>query len=114
MTGENHVNYNKALKRYFMGNYGLHDGKLNPRPYHQDPWPGSACASQLTLYEAPEPWGPWSLFYRDDDWGTCGNYEPSFPAKWMSADGRAMWMVSAGTYDDYNFTIQMLILILTE
>ena len=71
MTGENHVNYNKALKRYFMGNYGFH-------------------------------------------WGTCGNYEPSFPAKWMSADGRAMWMVSAGTFDDYNFTLQMLTLIPTE
>jgi hypothetical protein len=115
MTGENHVNYNPALKRYFMGNYGFHDGNLNPRPNHQlEPWPASACPSQLTLYEAPEPWGPWSLFYRDDNWGTCGDYQPSFPAKWMSPDGKSMWMVSAGCYDDYNLTTQKLTLVLAK
>jgi hypothetical protein len=50
MTGENHVNYNQALKRYFMGNYGFHDGNLNPRPNHQlKPWPASACFSTATI-----------------------------------------------------------------
>ena len=105
MTGENHVSYNAGLKRYIMGNYGFIDPQGNPRPYHQA-WPESAQRSQLTLFEAPEPWGPWSLFYRDDNWGRLGGYQPNFPTKWMSEDGLTMWMVSSGSYEDYNFTIQ--------
>lgn len=108
MTGENHVCYNKGIKRYIMGNYSFVDDELRPRPNHQGTWPECAYRSQLTLYEAPEPWGPWSLFYRDDDWGTYGDYQPNFPTKWMSDDGRTMFMVSSGTYDDYNFTVQKL------
>lgn len=108
MTGENHIAYNAGLGRYILGNYSFIDAAGNPRPYHQA-WPESARRSQLTLYEAPEPWGPWSLFYRDDDWGRLGGYQPNFPTKWMSADGRTMWMVYSGSYEDYNFTIQKLI-----
>ena len=105
MTGEDHITYNPGLKRYILGNYSFVDPQGNPRPYHQS-WPESSQRSQLTLYEAPESWGPWSLFYRDDDWGRLGGYQPIFPAKWMSEDGKTMWMVSSGSYEDYNFTIQ--------
>lgn len=108
MTSENHVSYNKGIGRYIMGNYGFVDDDVNPRPNHQGVWPECANRSQLTLYEAPEPWGPWSLFYQDDNWGTYGDYQPNFPPKWMSDDGRTMYMVSAGTWDDYNFTVQKL------
>jgi len=108
MTGENHVSYNKDIKRYILGNYGFVDEEVRPRPNHQGIWPESALRSQLTLYEAPEPWGPWSLFYQDDNWGTYGNYQPSFPTKWMYNNGRTMWMVSSGTFDDYNFCVQRL------
>jgi len=116
MTGEDHITYNPALKRYFLGNYGFHNN-LEPRPYHQyrgtpAAGPSTRCPSQLTLYEAPEPWGPWSLFYRDDNWGTCGDYQPSFPPKWMSTDGLTMWMVAAGSTDDYNFVTQKVTLTL--
>jgi len=115
MTGENHVTYNPGLKRYFMGNYGFYDAQTNkPRPLHQLPYPQAAYPSQLTLFEAPEPWGPWSLFYRDDNWGSYGGYQPVFPAKWMSADGRTVCMVSSGTFDDYNFTTQRMTLVIDE
>ena len=113
MTGENHLVYNPGLKRYIMGNYSFIDADGNPRPYHQA-WPESAKRSQLTLFEAPEPWGHWSLFYRDDDWGRFGGYQPNFPTRWMSEDGRTMWMVSSGSYEDYNFTIQKLTLEVDE
>lgn len=111
MTGENHISYNKGLKRYIMGNFSFMDQNGTPRPYHQC-WQESVAPSQLTLFEAPEPWGPWSLFYKDDDWGTYGDYQPNFPTKWMSEDGTSMWMVSSGSYDDYNFTVQKVILTL--
>jgi hypothetical protein len=109
MTGENHVSYNKGLKRYILGNFSFLDKESVPTPYHQK-WPDTVWRSQLTLFEAPEPWGPWSLFYQDDDWGTYGDYQPNFPTKWMSEDGKTMWMVSSGSYDDYNFTVQKLTL----
>ena len=110
MCGEDHVSYNKGIGRYLLGNYAFIDENGKPRPYHQGPFPDSCLRSQLTLFEAPEPWGPWSLFYLDDDWGTYGDYQPSFPTKWMSEDGRTVHMVSAGTFDDYNFTVQQLTL----
>ena len=111
MTGENHVAYNPGIRRYLMGNYGFYDPATGkPRPYHQLKWPQSVKPSQLTLFEAPEPWGPWSLFYRDDDWGTYGGYQPNFPVKWISRDGKIVFMVSSGTFDDYNFTTQRLTL----
>ena len=54
--------------------------------------------------------GPWKLFYRDDDWGTYGDYQPNFPTKWMAADGRLLYMVSSGSWDDYNFVVQKMAL----
>ncbi len=111
MTGENHVSYNPGLQRYIMGNYGFLDEAGNPRPYHAiGLWPDSALRSQLTLFEAPEPWGPWSLFHQDDNWGTYGDYQPNFPTKWMSLDGKTMLMVSSGSFDDYNMTLQKVTL----
>ena len=113
MTGENHVVYNKGIKRYIMGNYGFMTPKGEPRPYHQNfivKDEETRYPSQLTLFEAPEPWGPWALFYKDDNWGMYGGYQPNFPTKWISEDGRTMHMVSSGTFDDYNFTVQKLIL----
>jgi hypothetical protein len=109
MTGENHVAYNPGIRRYLMGNYGFVDAQGNPRPYHvAGGWPESALRSQLTLFDAPEPWGPWTLFHIQDDWGTYGDYQPSFPTKWMSSDGRTLLMASSGSFDDYNLTLQKL------
>ena len=113
MTGANHVSYNPGIKRYIMGNYSFIDENLNPRPIHQMRYPESHY-SQLTLYEALEPWGPWKLFYRDDRWGTYGDYQPNFPTKWMTPDGRILYMVSSGSWNDYNFVVQKMALRLAE
>jgi hypothetical protein len=114
MTGENHMSYSAPLQRYLMGNYAFLDPQGEPRPYHQLPWPQSIDRSQLTLFEAPELWGPWSLFHRDDAWGTYGDYQPVFPVKWMFNNGRTLYMVSSGSFDDYNFVVQRLDLTLAD
>jgi hypothetical protein len=115
MTGENHVSYNPGIRRYLMGNYGFLDEQGMPQPYHTPgKWPYSAMRSQLTLFEAPEPWGPWACFHQDDNWGTYGDYQPSFPTKWMSPDGKTMLMVSSGSFDDYNLTLQKVTLTLAD
>ncbi|MBI4926578.1 MAG: DUF4185 domain-containing protein, partial [Anaerolineae bacterium] len=111
MTGENHIVYNPGIGRYLMGNYSFIDENGVPRPYHTPGgWPQSALRSQLTLFEAPEPWGPWSLFHTDDNWGTYGDYQPNFPTKWISPDGLTLLMVSSGSFDDYNMTLQKVTL----
>jgi len=115
MTGENHVSYNPGLRRYLMGNYSFLDPNGNPRPYHATgAWPESTLRSQLTLFEAPEPWGPWSVFHLDDDWGTYGDYQPNFPTKWISDDGKTLLMASSGSFDDYNLTLQKITLTVAE
>lgn len=52
---------------------------------------------QLGVFDAPNPWGPWTTVAYDEDWGgmgqegeglTCG-----FNQKWMSADGLTLWSV---------------------
>ena len=51
------------------------------------------------IYDAPEPWGPWTTAYFTLEWD-CGPGEmASFPTKWMSQDGRTCYLVFSG--NDY-------------
>jgi hypothetical protein len=55
--------------------------------------------TRLSLYEAPQPWGPWALVHRDPDWGNgAGYYNPGLPAKWFEDGGRRAWMTMAGDF----------------
>jgi hypothetical protein len=81
------------------------------------------------FYEAPEPWGPWTLFMRKDFGGypwfgesddpACagpknGGYATVVPSKFISADGRRMWLqsdwwVGVGCGENnYQFTLREL------
>ena len=102
--GENHVSYNPHIRRYILANYAFYTPATGePRPYHNLPY--CDCTTQLSLYEAANPWGPWHLFLRDDDWLDSG-YQPSFPVKWMAKDGRSMAMLASGHLQDYCFLTQ--------
>jgi len=106
--GENHVSYNPHIKRYILANYAFYNpANGEPRPYHTVPL--QDYITQLSLYEAENPWGPWHLFLRDDDW-LLGGYQPSFPVKWMAPDGRSMTMLGSGNNKgdrvDYCFLTQ--------
>ncbi len=62
---------------------------------------------QLGIFDAPEPWGPWTTVAYDEDWGRFGRGEALnyvFPTKWMSADGTTLWMVfsSVGELDAFH------------
>jgi hypothetical protein len=48
------------------------------------------------LYDAPEPWGPWTTAYFTLEWDTGPGEMGSFPTKWMSADGRICYLVFSG------------------
>ena len=50
----------------------------------------------LAIYEAPEPWGPWSVVFETDAWDVPPGESASFPTKWMSADGRTLHLLFSG------------------
>jgi CubicO group peptidase (beta-lactamase class C family) len=48
------------------------------------------------IYDAPEPWGPWTTVFYTDAWDVGPGETSSFPTKWMSSDGRTMHLVFSG------------------
>ena len=54
---------------------------------------------KLGIFDASEPWGPWTTAAYYDNWGGFKGAEGliySFPTKWMSGDGKTMWMIFSG------------------
>ena len=48
------------------------------------------------LYDAPAPWGPWSVAFHTEYWGLGGTHGYRLPSKWISADGHSMRLVFSG------------------
>jgi CubicO group peptidase (beta-lactamase class C family) len=69
--------YHPVLKRYLLTVSYNHEGGWG-------------------IYEAPEPWGPWSTMFHTDDWGLGPTHGYRLPAKWFSADGKTIWLVFSG------------------
>ena len=54
-----------------------------------------ALRGEDSVYDAPEPWGPTTVFFTER-WDVGPGETSSFPTKWMSADGRTMHLVFSG------------------
>ena len=78
------MSYNAALRRYFLTSAHQIGG-------------GATHTPALGVFEAPEPWGPWSTVYYSDDFSGGYAFHHKFPTKWMSADGRTMWLLYSGS-----------------
>ncbi|HOA51735.1 MAG TPA: hypothetical protein PKI05_05720, partial [Thermogutta sp.] len=48
------------------------------------------------VFDAPEPCGPWTTVFHTDRWDVGPGESGCFPTKWMSTDGREMWLVFSG------------------
>ncbi len=48
------------------------------------------------IYDAPEPWGPWTTAYFTERWDTGPGETCSIPSKWMATDGRVIHLVFSG------------------
>ena len=48
------------------------------------------------IYDAPEPWGPWTTAYFTEEWDVGPGETCSFPTKWMSTDGKTVHLVFSG------------------
>ncbi len=73
------IAYDPALKRYLLNMTG--------------PGSDTRFAGGFSIYDAPEPWGPWTTVFRTQSWDVGPGDSNSFPAKWLSADGRTAWLV---------------------
>lgn len=60
-------------------------------------------ATCLEFYQAPAPWGPWSLFHTQN-FEPEGWYNPCIPAKYINQDGRRMWVFVAVDWTTANTT----------
>ncbi len=76
------VSYNRPLGRYLWCQTGE-----GTQPRFQ---------GGLAIYDAPEPWGPWTSVYYAPTWDTGPGETSSLPTKWMSADGRRVHLVFSG------------------
>ncbi|UCG56455.1 MAG: hypothetical protein JSU70_16525 [Phycisphaerales bacterium] len=94
------ITYNAGLRQYILTSSHLTDNKK------------ATHTAALGVFESPEPWGPWSTVYYDDHWSVeagkdCRTYHHRFPPKWMSADGKTMWLLYSGLDCDlYSFCVK--------
>lgn len=55
--------------------------------------------TRFEFYQSPAPWGPWTLFhsqeFEPESW-----YNPCLPTKFISDDGRRLWMFVAGDFTE--------------
>ncbi|HZG58525.1 hypothetical protein [Paenibacillus sp.] len=90
------VVYNRALNRYLYTSWTEYT---------------------FEFYESPTPWGPWKKFVSKDfggyPWSDAknGGYAASIPSKFISADGKTMYIQSntfAGGAWNYNFSLRKM------
>jgi hypothetical protein len=90
--------YNKPLGRYFMMIYS------DTIPHHENATKAERAkwdyASELQIYEAPTPFGPWALVYNEMPWGGSDHscYLGQMPALWLAPDGLSGYIMFAGDY----------------
>ena len=96
------VTYNAGLKRYLWCQI-LPDSKHPQGPRFQ---------GGIGIYDAPEPWGPWTTVFYSNNWDVGPGETASFPTKWMSADGKTLHLVFSG--DDHFSVRQAKLTIASE
>ena len=48
------------------------------------------------IYDAPEPWGPWTTAFFTEDWDVGPGESSSLPTRWISGDGKTIHLVFSG------------------
>ncbi|WP_395751911.1 serine hydrolase [Prosthecobacter sp.] len=76
------ISFNPALKRYLW----CQTGRGEDTRYR----------GGFAIYDAPEPWGPWTLAYQTKEWDVGPGETLHLPVKWMSADGLTVHLVFSG------------------
>ena len=80
------ITYNNALRRYFW---------CQTLPRSTDSR-GPRFQGGIGIYDAPEPWGPWTTVFFTKNWDVGPGESSSIPTKWISDDGTTIHLVSSG------------------
>ena len=58
------------------------------------------AGSELIVYDAPEPWGPFTIAYHQDPWESVelNPYNPRLPLKWFDQEKLEGWMLFSGSW----------------
>jgi hypothetical protein len=91
------ISYNRGLKRYLW--------------CQTLPGGDARFEGGFGVYDAPEPWGPWTTVYFTRKWDVGPGETSSIPTKWMSDDGKTLYLVFSG---EDSFTVRKLTLSLAE
>ena len=83
------VSYNAGLQRYLWVQTGLGED--------------TRFAGGLAIYDAPEPWGPWTTVFATDAWDIGPGETASFPPKWIHPHGRTLHLLFSG---DDSFSVR--------
>jgi CubicO group peptidase (beta-lactamase class C family) len=92
------ITYNASLKRYLW---------VQIIPGTQGTKADTRFAGGFAVYDAPEPWGPWTTVFFTEKWDVGPGESASFPTKWMSDDGLTLHLVFSG---DDSFSVRRAIL----
>jgi hypothetical protein len=79
------ITYNRGIERYLLTT--AHDDGS-----------GATHTPALGVFDAPNPWGPWTTVTYDDAWADGWMIHHKFPTPWMSDDGTTMWLAFSGQY----------------
>jgi CubicO group peptidase (beta-lactamase class C family) len=74
------VSYNAGLKRYLLCQSGA----------------DRTVRAGFGIYDAPEPWGPWTTVEHTATWDVPPGESCCLPTKWMSGDGKTLYLVFSG------------------
>ena len=91
------MTYAAPLKRYLWWQHiPISDGESTDRG-------DTRFSGGFAIYDAPQPWGPWTTAYFTSKWDVGPGEHADFPTKWMSDDGSKMQLVFSG---DDSFSVR--------
>ncbi len=97
------VTYNAAIDRYLL--------VMRSRPKiglvaHSSENSSARAVNQFSIYDAPEPWGPWTTVYYSEQWegkllkdleyNQGWGESAHIPSKWISSDGKKIRLLFSG------------------
>ena len=88
------MTYNAPLRRYLWW-------QQIPAPKGSPDRGDTRFEGGFGVYDAPEPWGRWSTAFYTEKWDVGPGEHGDFPAKWMSKDGREIYLAFSGE-DSFN------------
>lgn len=60
------------------------------------------------LFDASEPWGPWTTAFHTESWDVAGTHGYRLPSKWIEASGRSMHLVFSGVKENDAFCVRKM------